>query len=154
MAALPKPPSLRRASPEDAPALLDLMRAYYSEDAYPFDASASRAALRALLEDERLGEVWLAAENRAPIGYVVICLGWSLEYRGRDAFVDEVFVERSVRGRGLGRRLVDLAIARCRALGVRALHLEVERTKQRTHSLYRSLGFEDNDRRLMTLKLV
>ncbi|HET7292465.1 MAG TPA: GNAT family N-acetyltransferase [Vicinamibacteria bacterium] len=150
---MPSAPSLRRAAPEDAGGLLELMRAYYAEDAYPFDEVRSPAALMALLEDDRLGEVWLAAEGELPLGYVVICFGWSLEYRGRDAFVDEVFVERSARGRGLGRALVDHAIRRCRALGVRALHLEVERSKERTQALYRSLGFRDNDRRLMTLRL-
>lgn len=144
---------LRRASTDDAPRLLALMRAYYAEDGYPFDPERARAAVVALLEDERLGEIWLAAEEASLLGYVVICLGWSLEYQGRDAFVDEVFVDRSARGCGLGRRLVDHAIARCRALGVQALHLEVERAKDRTQALYWSLGFRDTDRRLMTLKL-
>ncbi len=130
------------------------MRAYYTEDEYPYDAERARAALTVLLEDGRLGEVWLAAEGGAAVGYVVICLGWSLEHQGRDAFVDEVFVHRAARGRGLGRRLVDHAIERCRGLGVKALHLEVERAKDRTQALYRSLGFRETERRLMTLKLV
>jgi ribosomal protein S18 acetylase RimI-like enzyme len=146
--------AFRRAGLPDAEAVLGHMRTYYAEDGYPFDPARANAALQGLLEDERLGEVWLACDGSGrALGYVVICLGWSLEYQGRDAFIDEVFVEPAARGKGLGRALVDHAIERCRALGVQALHLEVERTKAKTQDLYRSLGFADNDRRLMSKKL-
>lgn len=143
----------RRAGPEHAAAILPMMRAYYAEDGYAFDDERSRAALLGLLADERLGEVWLAMEADRAVGYVVLCLGWSLEYRGRDAFIDEIFVAPDARRRGLGRRLMELAVDRCRALEVRALHLEVEGVNAKAHALYRSLGFKDNDRRLMSKRL-
>jgi ribosomal protein S18 acetylase RimI-like enzyme len=38
----------------------------------------------------------------------------------------------------------------CRELGVRALHLEVEKDNVPAAELYRKRGFEDRDRRLMT----
>jgi ribosomal protein S18 acetylase RimI-like enzyme len=144
---------LRRAGAADADRVLPMMRAYYDQDGYPFHAERARAALLGLLSHETLGEVWLVEDGPDAVGYVVVCLGWSLEYQGRDAFVDELFVEPAARGQGLGRRLMDLAIERCRALGVRTLHLEVERENTKAQALYRSLGFADNDRRLMSKRL-
>jgi hypothetical protein len=34
-------------------------------------------------------------------GYVILTLGFSVEYRGREAFVDELYVEEKFRRQGL-----------------------------------------------------
>jgi ribosomal protein S18 acetylase RimI-like enzyme len=62
----------------------------------------------------------------------------------------ELFVSPSHRGRGLGRRALEEIDEACRELGVRALHLEVEKDNFPAAELYRQRGFEDHDRRLMT----
>jgi len=146
-------PEFRRATAADAQRILPMMRAYYGEEGYPFDPERARAALLGLVADPGLGEAWLALERDAPVGYVVVCFGWSLEHQGRDAFVDELFVEAAARGRGVGRRLMDLAIERCRAGAVRSLHLEVERANTKAQALYASLGFRGTDRVLMSKRL-
>ena len=126
------------------------MRAYYAEDGYPFVEREAREAIMRLLEDPTLGRLWVATENEAVLGYLALTLGYSLEYRGRDAFIDELYIAPTYRGQGLGARAVDLAEATCRELGVRALHLEVEREKTAAQGLYRRSGFVDHNRYLMT----
>jgi ribosomal protein S18 acetylase RimI-like enzyme len=144
---------VRPATGEDAEPLLPLIRDYYAEETYPFDESASREALLGLLEHPEKGRVWLALRGGRIVGYVVLTLGWSLEYRGLDAFVDELYVSPPDRGRGVGRKALDVLLQACRELGVKALHLEVERDKPEALALYRRVGFEDHERRLMTLAL-
>jgi ribosomal protein S18 acetylase RimI-like enzyme len=141
----------REARGEDVDTLVSLMRAYYAEDGYPFHEAEARAALEKLVTDSALGRIWVAFDERkAAVGYVVMTLGYSLEYRGRDAFVDEVFIVPAERGRGLGGEALDLVEKACRLAGVRALHLEVEPEKDGAIELYRRLGFVDHERRLMT----
>jgi ribosomal protein S18 acetylase RimI-like enzyme len=144
---------MRPATWDDAGALLPLIRDYYAEESYPFDAQASRDALRGLLVDPAKGRAWVVIRDDRVVGYVVLTLGWSLEYRGLDAFVDELFVTPADRGRGLGRKLLEALLQACRELGVKALHLEVEQDKPEASALYRKLGFEDHERRLMTLAI-
>lgn len=132
-----------------ANAILDMMERFYAEERYPFDLEKARAALEPFLADPALGRAWLFRDGRTPVGYFVLTLGWSLEYGGRDAFVDELFVSPSHRGGGLGRRALDVIGEACRELGVRALHLEVEKDNPAAE-LYRRWGFEDHDRRMMT----
>ena len=84
------------------------------------------------------------------MGYVVLTLGYSLEYHGMDAFVDELYVAPNERGHGLGKRALALVETGCRKLGVRALHLEVEQNKLAAQELYRKWGFSDHRRYLMT----
>jgi GNAT superfamily N-acetyltransferase len=139
-----------RADLADVDAILGLMREYYADDGYPFDASISRRALERLLLDERLGELWVVRDAGELVAYLALTFGYSLEYRGRDAFVDEVVVAASHRGRGLGTLALELAERRCREVGVGALHLEVEESKPEAERLYRRAGFEPRARRLLT----
>jgi diamine N-acetyltransferase len=146
-------PGVRAARRSDLGALLEMMGADYRESGYPFDGERAAACFLQLLESPALGAVWVAEQEGAPVGYVVLTLGFSLEYGGRDAFVDDLFVRAEHRRLGLGRTLLDAALAGARAAGVRAVHLEVERSNPGARSLYEATGFADNDRRLLTLRL-
>jgi GNAT superfamily N-acetyltransferase len=126
------------------------MEQFYAGERYPFDREKARAALEPFLANPALGRVWLFRDGGAAVGYFVLTLGWSLEYGGRDAFVDELFVSPSHRGRGLGRRALEAIGEACRELGVQALHLEVEKENLSAAELYREWGFEDHDRCLMS----
>lgn len=142
--------SLRMASASETEIILDLVRTYYTEEGYPYHEVELRRAIRQLLDNQALGRVWLAKEGETGIAYCVLTWGVSLEHRGRDAFIDELYVLPGHRGRGIGQAALRLAEEACREEGVRALHLEVERVNLRAQSLYRRLGFVDHDRYLMT----
>ena len=78
------------------------MRDYYAFDGHGFDEQKARVALLTLLRDPNLGRVWLILDGAVAAGYIVLCFGYSLEWLGRDAFVDEFFLREPYRGRGLG----------------------------------------------------
>lgn len=138
------------AGPADTDLLVPLVREFYAYGRMEFDEGVARRALDELLGDERLGRVHLIREGAAVVGYVVLTFGFSLEFGGRDAFVDELFVREGWRGRGAGRRALELAAEVCRAEGIGALHLEVDHVNDTAHALYRKAGFREHDRHLMT----
>ena len=144
----------RPAVDGDIDGLLELMRAFYEEDgSTPFVADAATSGLRALLRDPGHGRVWLIEHEGESAGYLVVTWGFSLEFHGRDAFIDELYVVPAHRGAGLGRQAVELAETACRSYGAGALHLEVETGNERAHALYRRSGFVDRGMRLMTKRL-
>lgn len=140
----------RGATRTDLDSLLPLVQAYYEFDHLPFDEQVARTALKNFVEDSIFGHVWLISVGDELVGYLVLTLGYSIEYGGRDAFIDEVYIRESHRGHGIGRQALAFAETQCRALDVRALHLEVERDNTSAHALYRKVGFVDHDRYLMT----
>ena len=146
-------PDMRPAHPDDCERILPLMERYYGEDGYPFVPAEARAALARFLGDPSLGRMWVFVAAGEVVGYTALTFGYSLEYRGRDAFVDELYLVPSHRGAGLGRVAIALAEDACRAAGVRALHLEVERGNARGRALYARTGFADTDRLLLTRRL-
>ena len=145
--------TFRPATSEDVDALLALQAAYYADDGYPFVEDDARRCWQRLLSDPTLGRAWVADTHPGVAGYVVVTLGYSLEYRGRDASVDEIYVAPSYRGQGLGRRALSLAEGACADLGVQALHIEVEPGKETARRLYGRLGFVSMQRILMTKRL-
>jgi len=140
----------RRAEAGDVSRLLSLQASYYAEDGYPHDEPIARAAWEGLLGDPALGRVFVAEAGTRLVAYVVLTLGYSLEYQGRDAFVDEVYVRPEWRGMGIGRRAFEIVDEACAELGVKALHLEVEADKEGARALYHRQGFAGRGRVLMT----
>jgi ribosomal protein S18 acetylase RimI-like enzyme len=146
-------PHLRLATPDDCALLVELMTEFYAEADYPLNRRRAELAFSEVLGDPKLGLVWLIEIESGPVGYVVMTLGYSMEYGGRDAFVDDLFIRPDSRGRGLGTLAVQTVRAACGERGVRAIHLEVGRENDAAQSVYRRAGFVDTDRQLLTLRL-
>jgi ribosomal protein S18 acetylase RimI-like enzyme len=145
---------IRVAASGELPQVLALMRGYYRDDGLEFDQARAASTMARLLEQPQWGFVLLVESGGEPVGYVAVCLGFSLELGGNDAYIDEMFVETAHRGRGHGRRLLDAAAAHARARGICAIHLEVDRNNTAARSLYASLGYRARDRYfLMTCDL-
>ena len=144
-------PNFRPARESDAVIILGFMRGLYAMDGTkPLEEETARRALLGIVRDPSLGRVWVIEDGAQPIGYVILTLGYSLEYGGRDGFIDELFIAEGRRGRGAGRETMRFLDGVCRELGVRALHLEVERANLAAQGLYRKFGFVDHDRYLFT----
>lgn len=141
-------------SSADLPMLVELMRGYYRDDGLPFDARRAAAAMARLLAEPQWGGAWLLEVDGAIVGYIAICMGFSLELGGNDAYIDELFVLPEHRGRGYGRLLADFAAEAVAARGCVALHLEVDRENDSALRFYAALGYERRDRYfLMTRRL-
>jgi ribosomal protein S18 acetylase RimI-like enzyme len=106
--------------------------------------------LERVVADPSLGRLVVIRAAGSAAGYALIAFGFSLEYGGRDAFVDEIYLRAEYRGRGWGRRLLEFVEHETKRCGVGALHLEVARENAVALALYRQFGFDDHDRYLMT----
>ena len=146
-------PEFRPARLDDLTLILSLMEGFYRETGTPFDAEAAGRALVTLVADPSLGRLFLIETGERTAGYVVLTLGFSLEFLGRDAFVDELFVAPEHRGRGLGLGTLRFLESVAGGLGVTALHLEVGPENEKAQGLYRRAGFEDRRHHLMTRRL-
>ncbi len=144
---------LRRAGPDDLERLVELMTEFYAEAGFPLNPERAAAAFGPLLASGDLGHVWLVHVEGATVGYVVLTICYSMEYGGQVAYVDDLFLQAPLRGRGLGRKALGQVRTTCEELGIRAVHLEVGRENAAAHALYRHVGFVETDRQLLTLVL-
>ena len=140
---------LTLAKPRDLELLLPLVRAYHEFEAIDSTAAGRESAIGRLLGDASLGGIWLISSDGALCGYIALCRGFSIEFDGFDAFVDEFYLLPEFRGRGIGGLALEEIKAKARALDINALHLEVARDNERARRLYRAAGFEPRDRYLL-----
>ncbi|WP_170599587.1 GNAT family N-acetyltransferase [Ruegeria arenilitoris] len=144
--------ALRLARPEDLDRLMGLVAAFHAEAGIEQDPDQRRDALTPLLEGIPHGCIYLIGPSRAPLGYIILTFGWSVEFGGMDGFVDEIYIRPAIRGRGIATEvLLDLPKALAGA-GLTALHLEVDRTNEAAHKLYLRTGFKPRDRYMLMSK--
>ncbi|MDF1803893.1 GNAT family N-acetyltransferase [Thalassovita sp.] len=145
--------ALHLARPQDMDRLLPMVTAFQEELGIDLAPDTRHAGLAPLLEGSPHGVAYLIGPQRAPIGYVVICFGWSLEFGGMDGFVDEIYIRPGVRGRGIGSEVLTSLPKALSGAGLKALHLEVRRDDANTRRLYERLRFRPReDYMLMTLR--
>ena len=146
--------TIRPARPDDFEPLLQLVRAFWQGEKLPYREDWVRPGLSTLLAHPEHGHVLVAqAGSQELVAYLVLAFGYSLEHGGRDALVDELYVEPGLRGGGHGGRMLAAAEELCRAQGIKRLHLEVDNANPRAAQLYTRVGFASNDRRLLTKRL-
>jgi ribosomal protein S18 acetylase RimI-like enzyme len=126
------------------------MSVFYAEEALDFRETRARTALEHLLSNPAHGIFRFIELDDEPVGYFVLTLGFSLEFGGRFALLDEFYVDREHRGRGIGALALSHIQSSAVELGVAALRLEVDRANQRVLDFYRRAGFTPHDRDLMT----
>jgi len=143
-------PEFKAAAHSDIETLIALMRDLYLHDNTFFDEANTRKALDRILTDDSLGRVLIIQLDDKQVGYAVLTFGYSLEFHGRDAFIDELYISEPYRKQGIGKKTISHLESICRSLGIDALHLEVERENTNAQAVYRNVGFKDHSRYLMT----
>lgn len=134
--------ALTLATGDHAERLLALITAYHEEEGLSISHEARKAAVMPLLQGSPHGAIYLVGPAKAPIGYVVLSFGWSIEFGGMDGFVDELFIRPGVRGRGIATEVLQALPRALAGAGLKALHLEVATTNETAQRLYGRSGFQ------------
>lgn len=143
-------PVFKLASASNLDTLICLMSEFYVDQGLHFDEKVADSALKLLFSNEFFGKIYIIYISDKIIGYLVVTFGFSLEYRGRDAFIDELYIQEQYRRQGIGKKALQLAEKICREQGIQAVHLEVERENTQARALYGKVGFTNRDRYLLT----
>jgi ribosomal-protein-alanine N-acetyltransferase len=122
----------RAMTPFDVPAVGAVERASYP---FPWSEGIFRDCLR-------VGYLCRVAERSGEVaGYGIVAMG------AGEAHVLNVCVAAGMRGRGIGRRMMQLLIERSAQAGMHDVFLEVRPTNPNAIALYQSLGFNEVGRR-------
>ncbi|HEX4604722.1 MAG TPA: GNAT family N-acetyltransferase [Candidatus Angelobacter sp.] len=137
-------------SEQEVPTLLEMMREFYAQQEMAFEISAATRAIKGLLDHPNLGQLYLIFRGSDLAGYFALTFCYSLEFHGRFALLDELYLHGPFRRQKLGKAVVAFAEELCKKAGIKALRLEVGRENQPAQSLYRTAGFKQDERNLMT----
>lgn len=141
--------ALHLARPDDLDRVATLVAAFHAETGIEMSDAARRTGIAPLLEGIPHGALYLIGPGRAPIGYVVVTFGWSIEFGGLDAILDEIYVRPAVRRRGIASDVLGALPAALAGAGVKGLHLEVDRDDDDARRLYARAGFVARERYML-----
>jgi GNAT superfamily N-acetyltransferase len=127
------------------------MEGLYRQGEMDFDAVRARRVSEWLLANPESGGIWMIEAKGSAIGYMAVTTCVSLEFGGRHALLDELFVDAAWRGKGVGPQAIEFATEWGRSRGFTALRLEVGDENPHGLHVYAKAGFAIHpDRRLMT----
>ena len=135
---------IREILPWDKPYFLQLVEAFYALPAvaHPIPAENTARTFDLLMGDTPYARCFIAAdEKNVPRGYCLCAITWSNEAGGLCVWLDEIMVDESLRGQGVGKQLIEAV--RAAYPNAARYRLEVTDENPRAAALYRALGFEN-----------
>lgn len=145
--------TLIKAAGEDLPELMAIMQAQFTDHEIDFLPAELENAIREMLVREGLGFFILARREGRAVGLAAVSFAWTLEYGGKTAWLDELYVLPDSRGQGIGGLLVDETLREAKRVGCLAIDLEVETGHERAANLYIRKGFRKLPRSRWALSL-
>lgn len=130
-----------------------MMEDFYAIDNYPIEAQATKKMFQEFISNENFGKAWLIYADNKIAGYVILTYIFSFEYGGKIAFVDELFIKQSARGKGIGKETIQFVQQESPKLSLKLLYLEVENHNESAQKLYLAHDFGFHNRKLMKYKI-
>lgn len=131
----------------------NMMQTFYAIDNYPFDLEVNKKLVLEFLLNDNFGKGWLILEDEKLIGYVILTFVFSFEYKGKIAFLDELYLKKEFCGKGIGKTIVQFIQKQANQLSLKLLYLEVENHNIIAQKLYLSQKFEFHNRKIMKFKI-
>ena len=137
----------------DISTITQMMQDFYAIDNYPMDVEVAKNLFQEFISNEHLGKSWLIYSENEIAGYIILTFIFSFEYGGKIAFVDELFIKETARGKGIGKEAIQFIQKEVPKLSLKLLYLEVEPHNENAQKLYLAHDFELHNRKLMKYKV-
>ena len=136
----------------DIEVITQMMQDFYAIDNYPMDVEVAKTLFQEFISNEDLGKSWLIYSENEIVGYIILTFIFSFEYGGKIAFVDELFIKETARGKGFGKDAIQFIQQEVPILSLKLLYLEVEPHNENAQKLYLAHDFVIHNRKLMKYK--
>ena len=134
--------SLREAASTDIEALLGLYELLEFKPALSLSLKAARVRFEKYKGYPNY-RIYVAELGEVIVGTFALIIIDSVAHSGKPfAVVEDVVVSQDCQGRGIGKRMMEFAMCRCKEFGCYKLTLSSHLKRQKAHSFYESLGFE------------
>jgi ribosomal protein S18 acetylase RimI-like enzyme len=134
---------VRRGGVEDAADIARLLYDFnreYDEPTPPIETLT--ATCRRLLEEDEMAVLLV---DGAPDGLALLRFREALWTEGLEAYLQELYVVPALRGRGIGRALLEAAIDVSRERAAAGIDLNTGETDTAARGLYESMGFTNRE---------
>lgn len=130
------------AQTEDVPALCELLKILFSQEAeFTPDEAAQRRGLAHIMASPEVGAILVARQGERIVGMANLLYTVSTALGERVALLEDMVVAPDARGAGIGSRLLQEAIQFARSNGCHRITLLTDRSNEPAQRFYQRHGF-------------
>ena len=142
--------AIRKAEMEDESVVFELLKQFPPENIHgtrPFEWDKGVTIFREIIGDEEKGTVLLAEEGGDLLGICSLSYPIAIHCGGMYSCIEEFIVSEKSRGKGVGGKLLEAAIARASEKG--CYEIQVNRPSELGYPVYLRHGFLDAGKHLL-----
>ncbi len=136
--------AIHKATREDLPSVLALYAQLGMDDGevLPLDKAERIYDRMQAYPDYKL---YVALKQGLPVGVFALLIMDNLGHQGASSgVVEDVVVHKDLRGQGIGKRMMDYAVRKCRERGCYKVSLSSNLRREEAHQFYEALGYKQH----------
>ncbi|MGO7031842.1 GNAT family N-acetyltransferase [Rhizobium ruizarguesonis] len=130
--------TIREARPEDEARWRELWAAYLAFYEVTVDADITDSTWRRVFDPASAIAMRVAEVDGGMMGFALYLTHEGTWIRGRDCYLEDLFVDADARGKGVGRALMDDLVSTCKAKGWSRLYWHTSEQNRTARALYDS----------------
>ena len=139
------------AKPDDLDRLEGLVMLCHQEMGIDVSPNQRRQGLAHVLANSPHAAAYLSGPVRAPVGYLMLSFGWSLELMGHYCTIDQIYVRSGVRGRGIASEVMTKLTSMLKSTDIKSIHIHASQENASSKRLFKRAHFRNG--RTFTLML-
>ena len=143
--------TVRKARPGDAAEIARLTNLLSVHEGLGGDVFSEAQVLRDGFGERPAFQALIAERDGQAIGYALFIDGYNSDIAARAVWLNDVFVEETARGQGVGRRLMAAVASLAVERGARSVWWGVHSANRRARRFYAGLGAKDDDARILEI---
>src|SRR3989338_1655678 len=130
------------------------IKGLFLEDPTPQGMSDEKIkkTIKTLLKHKEKGTIMVFESEKELLGYAILINFWSNEYGGNIVYIDELFVKKEWRGKGVATNFIQYLVKK-KVNNAVSLFLEVTPQNKGAEELYKRRGFNIHKNKSMERKL-
>jgi GNAT superfamily N-acetyltransferase len=132
---------IKLATPDQRDIIIEMINELWTYDDVAADRDNINQAVDLVFSQPDLAEIHLLYEGDKVAGYFILVPSFGIEYGGLYVTLDELFVREPFRRRGLGRRILNFVLDRCREQGWLVVEAMAFQENETAQYFYGSHGF-------------
>ncbi len=136
--------AIRPCQTGDLPAVRELLQqlSAVAEPAGDLRFDVMERILREMAELPGLYQNLVAVVEGRVAGFVSVLFYKTIFHRGGTALINELVIDRPLRGQGIGQALIQAVIAEARSRGMEEVEVSTEQTNKAARQFYHRCGFD------------
>jgi len=135
--------SIRKAKKEDIESIVKLLyHLFTQEKEFIFNKKLHKKALKKIIQDKNIGEIFLIIKNKKVVGCVNILYSISTALGSKVAFLEDMIILPQYRSKSLGTKLLKYTINYLRKKRIKRITLLTDKDNYQAQRFYEKLHFK------------